>query len=425
MKLLKTLSLALTMSVTPALSQAMDDTKSNPFAQSAAAIQSELIELRRDFHRHPEVAGEEARTAQKVADYLDGLGLEVTTGIAGHGVIGLLKGSKSGKTVVWRADMDAMHSEEPDPVSFESTIEGKRHICGHDVHSTIGLGIAKVLSARKADLAGNIYFLFQPAEESLRGAADMIQDGVLDLMKADEIYGAHVSPLQVGVLSAKPNMVYADWHHITIRFQGNENKAEIAALIDQIMAGQQRTTTDVPLWKPENYLHSEYGVANPNTVYKDYLLLSQAAKTRDTAQQLSVDTAFLTTNTQDLATVVAELRSALADSPYADRLIDIRPSQRVPAVTNDANLTAASLAYLQGFEDDVEVGTHYGTLPFMTDDFAYFQQKVPGVYFFLGGSNFQQGVIAAPHTPNFQVDESVIEIGVRTFAALLSKRAAS
>lgn len=425
MKLLKTISFALVLSATPILSQAEGNTNLNPFASRAAELQTELVELRRDFHRHPEVAGEEVRTAQKVAEYLEHLGLEVTKNLGGHGVIGLLKGAKPGKTVVWRADMDAMHADEPDPVSFKSEIEGKRHICGHDVHTTIGLGIAKVLSERKNELAGNIYFLFQPAEETLRGAADMIQDGVLDLMKANEIYGAHVSPLQVGVLSAKPNMVYADWHHITIRFQGNENKTEIAALIDQIMAGQQRTTTDVPLWKPENYLHPEYGVANPNTVYKDYLLLSQSAKTRDTAQQLSVETSFRTTDTQDLAKVLEALRSALAESPYADRMIDIHPSQRVPAVTNDANLTAASLTYLQSLEDNAEVGTHYGALPFMTDDFAYFQQKVPGVYFFLGGSNFQQGVIAAPHTPNFQVDESAIEIGVRTFAALLSERAAS
>ena len=258
MKLLKTISFALVLSATPILSQAEGNTNLNPFANRAAELQTELVELRRDFHRHPEVAGEEVRTAQKVAEYLEHLGLEVTKNLGGHGVIGLLKGAKPGKTVVWRADMDAMHADEPDPVSFKSEIEGKRHICGHDVHTTIGLGIAKVLSERKNELAGNIYFLFQPAEETLRGAADMIQDGVLDLMKANEIYGAHVSPLQVGVLSAKPNMVYADWHHITIRFQGNENKTEIAALIDQIMAGQQRTTTDVPLWKPENYLHPEY-----------------------------------------------------------------------------------------------------------------------------------------------------------------------
>lgn len=425
MKLLKTLSFALVLSATPILSQAEGNTNPNPFADRAAELQTELVELRRDFHRHPEVAGEEVRTAQKVAEYLEDLGLEVTKNLGGHGVIGLLKGAKPGKTVVWRADMDAMHAEEPDPVSFKSEIEGKRHICGHDVHTTIGLGIAKVLSERKAELAGNIYFLFQPAEETMHGAQAMIDDGVLDLMQPDEVYGAHVSPPQVGVISAKPNMVYADWHEVELTFKGTESQDSLRALIDETMAQQERLNSDVSLKKPENYLHSKYGIANPDTIYKDYLIVVQTQPAKAVPEHLTVRTAFLTTDTNDLEKIKRELQSAIAKSPYADRLISIDSQQPVPTVSNDAHLTRAAVDYLQSLNDTTELSTHYGTLPFMADDFAYFQQKVPGVYFFLGGSNFQQGVIAAPHTPNFQVDESAIEIGVRTFAALLSKRAAS
>ncbi len=153
-----------------------------------------LVEIRRDFHEYPEVSEKEEMTSKKIEDYLLSLGLEVKTNIGGYGVVGILKGAKEGKRVAWRADIDAISTDFPDVVDFESKIEGVRHICGHDVHTIIGLGIANVLASLKENLEGTVYFVFQPAEEINKGAKRMVANGLFELINPDEIYGlAHVS----------------------------------------------------------------------------------------------------------------------------------------------------------------------------------------------------------------------------------------
>lgn len=160
-----------------------------------------LVKIRRDLHKHPEVSGEEKRTSEKIAEYLLSLGLEVKTGIGGNGVVGILKATKEGKHIAWRADIDAMPSDIPDVVDFKSEDRGVRHICGHDVHTTIALGIANVLASQKKHLKGTIYFIFQPAEESFTGAKAMINDGLFDIIKPEEIYGLHITPSPSGIVS--------------------------------------------------------------------------------------------------------------------------------------------------------------------------------------------------------------------------------
>ena len=149
--------------------------------QHTSAIFDSLVKIRRDFHSCPEVSEKEKRTSKKVATYLESLGLEVKTNIGGYGVIGILNTGKIGKRVAWRADIDAIASDIPDVVDFSSKNEGVRHICGHDVHTTIGLGIANVLVSQKENLTGTVYFIFQPAEEIFKGAKAMIDDGLFDI----------------------------------------------------------------------------------------------------------------------------------------------------------------------------------------------------------------------------------------------------
>jgi hypothetical protein len=140
----------------------------------------ELIAVRRDLHRHPEVSGQEERTASVVAARLQSLGLEIQTGVGGHGVVGILRGGRPGPVVAFRADMDAVYSGAPDPVPFASETPGVRHICGHDIHTTVALGIAEAMTAIRDELPGAVKFIFQPAEENVRGAGAMIADGVLE-----------------------------------------------------------------------------------------------------------------------------------------------------------------------------------------------------------------------------------------------------
>ncbi|GMV20915.1 MAG: hypothetical protein AMXMBFR57_08640 [Acidimicrobiia bacterium] len=175
-------------------------------AAVTAAIERDralLIELRRDLYQHPEVSGQEVRTAKVVADRLRALGLDVRTGVGGHGVVGMLKGGKPGPLVAYRADMDAVPSRAPDPVAFASLTPGVRHICGHDLHVTVALGLASALTAGRADLPGRVMFIFQPAEERATGARAMLDAGLFEGERPAVIFGLHTSPLPVGALTSK------------------------------------------------------------------------------------------------------------------------------------------------------------------------------------------------------------------------------
>ena len=145
-----------------------------------------MVEIRRDLHQNPELAGNEIRTAKVIADYLTDLGLKVKTGIAGYGVIGILKGKEDGKNVAWRADMDALLNDLPDDVSYKSKISGVQHGCGHDVHMAIGLGIAEVLAKNIDSIRGTIYFIFQPEEETFVGAKNIVNNDAFDKMNIDK-----------------------------------------------------------------------------------------------------------------------------------------------------------------------------------------------------------------------------------------------
>ena len=203
---IRTAIIAVLLSTLPGLTAAQ--------AQDAASLQAavdnrlfesrdELIEIRRDIHRHPEVSGREERTAGVVAGRLRALGLEVRTGVGGHGVVGLLRGASPGPIVAFRADMDAVASTDPDPVDFASTVEGVRHICGHDIHTTVGLALAEGMAAIRDELAGSVMFIFQPAEENATGARAMLEDGAFDSLVPDAIFAYHTAPLEVGEVGTK------------------------------------------------------------------------------------------------------------------------------------------------------------------------------------------------------------------------------
>jgi metal-dependent amidase/aminoacylase/carboxypeptidase family protein len=171
------------------------------------ATTAEWVAVRRDLHQHPELSGQEVRTAKVVADRLRTLGLEVRTGIGGHGVVGILTGGRPGPLVAYRADMDAVRSAAPDPVAFPSLDPGIRHICGHDVHVTIGLALASALAQVKADLPGRVMFIFQPAEERATGARAMLNDGLFAAGKPDAIFGLHSAPFDAGLVSSKAGLM--------------------------------------------------------------------------------------------------------------------------------------------------------------------------------------------------------------------------
>jgi metal-dependent amidase/aminoacylase/carboxypeptidase family protein len=170
---------------------------------NAAAEESALIEFRRDLHRHPELSRQEQRTSAVIADRLRGLGLDVRTNIGGYGVVGLLRGARPGPTIAYRADMDAFPSPDADPVSFASDTPGVRHICGHDLHVTVGLGLAAALAPLRSELAGTFMFIFQPAEETATGAKAMLAAGLFSVEKPSAIFGIHTSAGEVGRIASR------------------------------------------------------------------------------------------------------------------------------------------------------------------------------------------------------------------------------
>lgn len=162
--------------------------------KAAAEIEEETIWLRREIHRHPELAGNERRTSALVAERLQAAGLSVSTGVGGHGVVAVLEGSGPGPTLGFRADMDAVDAPESPDAEFASLVPGAAHLCGHDLHTAIGVGLARVLARRRDRINGRVVFLFQPAEETLAGARAMLADGVFDQVAPQEVYALHCSP---------------------------------------------------------------------------------------------------------------------------------------------------------------------------------------------------------------------------------------
>ncbi len=173
------------------------------------AVTRSLIDIRRDLHRHPEVSGQEQRTAGVVSKRLRALGLDVRPSVGGHGVVAVLRGGRPGPRVAIRADMDAVLDDAPDPVAFRSLTPGVRHVCGHDVHTTVALGVAEALTPLRAELTGTVVFLFQPAEERADGARAMLADGAFADGTPDAIYAFHCAPLEVGTIGTKPGIMLA------------------------------------------------------------------------------------------------------------------------------------------------------------------------------------------------------------------------
>jgi metal-dependent amidase/aminoacylase/carboxypeptidase family protein len=171
------------------------------------AARGSLIEIRRDFHRHPELSGQEVRTAGIVAERLRGLGFEVRTGVGGHGVVGRLVGRNPGYAVAFRADMDAVRSTAPDPVDFPSVSPGIRHICGHDIHTTVALALAEGFAALGGDFPGELQLIFQPAEENVTGARAMLATGFFEERPPAVIFAVHTAPLEVGTIGTKSGVL--------------------------------------------------------------------------------------------------------------------------------------------------------------------------------------------------------------------------
>ena len=396
-------------------------------AQLAATEQLKVVAWRRDIHEHPELGNEENRTAQLIAAELKRLGLEVQTGVARTGVVGILKGGKPGRVVALRADMDGLPLTETSGLAYASTVKtvylgqpvGVMHACGHDTHVAMLLGAAEVLSQVRKDLPGTVKFLFQPAEEGslpgvVGGAKLMVQEGVLDKPRVDAVFGLHIEAgTPVGQLTYRPRGEMASSDRFTVKVLGKgAHGAKPWASVDPVVTLAEIITALQTIVSRQVDLTQDAAVVTVGTVQAGvrYNVIPPDATLSGTIRAFSPKTQ------AQIWAAIKRTASGIAAANGATAEVTIEPY--VPVTYNDPALTARMLPTLQrtaGTANVTEIKAVTGA-----EDFACYQEKVPGLFFFLGGMTpgADPATVADHHTASFKIDENAFPLGVKTLATL-------
>ncbi len=374
-------------------------------SSEAVSIKDELISLRRKFHRFPEPGFEEYRTSQVIAEKLRSYGLDVKTGVAKTGVVGLLRGGTTGKTVMVRADMDALPVDEENQADYRSENKGFMHACGHDGHMAIALMAAKLLSERKDNLRGNVKFVFQPAEEEPGGAGPMIAEGVLDDPKVDAAIGLHIwndlSSGKVGIRSG-PLMAFADKFEAVIHGRGGHG-AGPHQTVDAILVGCQAVSMLQSIVS-RNISPIEPAVVTVGTFHSGtkFNIIADTAEICGTVR--SFDPQVRDNIIGRIEEIIKGVTSAMGAS------YEFKYTRRFPMLVNDESMCEIVRACAVEVVGDGNVIVPEPSMG--GEDMALFLEKVPGCYFFLGSANPNKGFVHPHHSPKFDFDEDVLPIGV-------------
>jgi len=364
-----------------------------------------IIGFRRDFHMHPELGFEETRTSKIVEDALNSWGLEVETGIGKTGVIGILRGQENGKTVALRADMDALPlHEENEDITYKSTFDGKMHACGHDAHTAMLLGAAKVLSENKDKVQGTVKFIFQPAEEGPApgGGSQVVASGALD--DVDATFALHVGPGKVGHLSihAREASAATDYFEIKVIGKGGHG-AGAHMTIDPIVVASQ-VVCNLQSIVSREIDATESAVISIGSIHggEAFNVIPEHVTLIGTVRTLN----------EEIREKVFERMDAFVNgitSTYG-ATYELTRGKGYPSLTNDESIVETLKALnvdLLG-ADKVEIQKK----PLMGgEDFAYYTQTVPGAIAWLGSANESKGIMAIPHNPKFDIDEDCLAIG--------------
>lgn len=377
------------------------------------SLRTDLIEVHRDLHQHPELSGHEERTARVVAERLRGLGLQVRTGVGGHGVVGLLRGDKPGPTVAYRADMDAVASEAPDPVAFKSLTPGVRHICGHDLHTTVALGIAEALASIRDQLPGSVKLIFQPSEENGQGAKAMIDDDAMKDPSPEAIFALHTTPLPVGQLGSTEGLLLPARNVVTVTFSGKGDLESALRAGAGLISGITRVGAPGTPGGPETV----EGIP----VAKDFIV-GQPFRSEPGAEenQWLLQAMVSTSSTENLEKAKSEITAGLAELSLVDVSFELAFQDRViPGAFNDPVLVRSTNEIIRSLVGEGGLVIMPGAVPFFSEDFGHFQDQVPGAMYWLGVSNREGGIVGLPHSPGFAADEEAIFVGARTMATVL------
>jgi len=396
-------------------------------AQSISAdLEQKVIQWRHEIHQNPELSNREFKTAEKVANHLKSLGIEVQTGIAHTGVVGILIGNRPGKVLALRADMDALPVKEENDLPYRSKVvttfagqeTGVMHACGHDTHVAILMGVAEYLS-KNNDFAGTVKFLFQPAEEGppqgeKGGARLMVEEGVLDQPKVDAVYGLHInSATPVGIVRYKSKGIMAAAQRFVIDVQGKQaHGSQPWKSIDPILIAAKIVDGLQSIISRNSELTKEGAVISVGSIHSGirFNIIPETAQMVGTIRTLDEEMKQL------IIKRMKEMVPQIAEAYGGSAQVDI--FETAALTYNDPDLTKLAVASLKkalGENQVVEMQAVTGA-----EDFSAFQEKVPGFYFFLGGLIQGNNPKDAPshHTPEFMVDDAGLIYGVKAMVQL-------
>lgn len=386
-------------------------------------VMPQVIEWRRDFHEYPELGNREFRSAGIIAEHLEALGMEVQTGVAHTGVVGILRGARPGPVVALRADMDALPVEERADVPFASRVRtqyngqdvGVMHACGHDNHMAILMGAASVLAGMKDELTGTIMFIFQPAEEGAPqgeegGAELMLKEGLFDVIKPDAVFGLHVWPIPAGQIAVREGGTMASSDTFTIRVNGQQTHGAAPwAGIDPIVVASQIVLglQTIPSRQLDSTLTPSIvtvGAINGgvrSNIIPDNVEMVGTLRTFDAEIRRQIHQRVERTATQIAAS--------------AGATVDVDISLGYPVTFNDPALTRQMVPTLQRV-----AGERFTEASLITgaEDFSYYANEVPGVFFFLGIGADDPALVHPNHSPYFYADERALPVGVTAMTAL-------
>ncbi|QNA42855.1 amidohydrolase [Lacibacter sediminis] len=393
--------------------------------QRAKALLPKVIEWRRHLHQNPELGNREFKTMAYIANHLKSLGLEVTTGVAKTGVVAILKGGKPGSVVALRADIDALPIVERTNVPFKSTVMADylgqqvpvMHACGHDTHVAILMGTAEVLATMKKDVPGTVKFIFQPAEEGPPGTEEggaplMVKEGVMDNPKVDAIFGLHIAAgLEIGKIKYKSGafMASSDWFTIKVKGKGAHGSAPWSG-IDPIMISAQIinglqtiVSRSEDLTKaPVVITVGKFNGGVRENIIPEEVSFSGTIRTLDGAMQKDVYEKIRRT-----ASNIAEALGGTAEVTIDNKTL---VTYNTPALVSN---TIASLQTAAGAENVSE-----GTWTTGAEDFSFFGEKAPAFFFNLGGMP-KGAQPTSHHTPDFLIDDSMLDVGVKAFCNIV------
>ena len=408
---------------------AQTDALKQKVAAKADALEQKVIAWRRDFHQNPELGNQEKRTADIVAKHLQSLGLEVKTGVAKTGVVGILQGGKPGPVVALRADMDGLPVVERVNLPFASKVKaqyngqevGVMHACGHDSHTAILMGVAELMASMKNDIKGTVKFIFQPAEEGPPfgeegGAELMVKEGVMENPKVDAVFGLHIhSQTEVGKITYRPGGTMASVNDMKITVKGVQaHGASPWSSVDPVVVSAQIINALQTIVSRNLNLTENAGVVTIGSIHGGVRsnIIPEQVEMMGTVRNLSKeDEEMFIQRIKTIVTKTAEAAGATAE-------VIIPFSLHYPVTYNDPDLTAKMLPTLQaiaGTDNVVITPAKTGS-----EDFSLFQEKAPGLFINLGGMPKGQNPLKAPshHTPDFFIDESGFTLGVKTLVNL-------